>query len=135
MWIGLVAIAGTLFQVCVGLYKFIVRVRDDRVWAPWHGALGPVVWTALVVAAGLGIFKVWGSKPGFLGTAAALLCCLVVVWLATLVLMFLAPKRGGIRGSASGLGGGSERSKLDDDGASGATSMISSINQKGAMLG
>jgi hypothetical protein len=115
----------------VGLYKFIVRVRDDRVWAPWHGAVGPVVWTALVVAAGLGIFKVWGSKAGFVGTAAALLCCLVIVWLTTLVLMFLAPKRG-IRGGASGA---SERSKLDDDGASAGASMVSSINQRGGLLG
>jgi hypothetical protein len=51
VWIGLVAILGTVFQVTVGLYKFIVKTRDDRIFAPWHGAVGPVVWTALVVGA------------------------------------------------------------------------------------
>lgn len=135
VWIGLIAIAATIFQVCIGLYKYIVRVRDDRVFASWHGALGPIIWTALVVAASLGIFKIWGSKPGYMGTAAALLCCLLVVWLATLVLMFLAPKRGTFRssGGLSGVGSTSERSKFDDDGASAGASVVSSINNhKGA---
>ena len=127
---GLVAIGVTLFQVFIGLYKFIVKIRDDRVFASWHGTLGPVVWTILVVTASLGIFKVWGSKEGFTGTAAALLCCLLVFWLASLVLMFVPPKRG-VRSGTSSSGLGSERTKLFDDDASAGASIASSINQKG----
>jgi len=72
---GLVAIAGTVFQVCIGLYKYIVKVRDDRVFATWHGTFGPVLWTLIVVTAALGILQGLGLQARLHGNhrCAALL--------------------------------------------------------------
>jgi hypothetical protein len=50
----------------------------------------------LLAAAALGIYKVFGSKQAYIGTATALWIMLMFIWLASLVQMFVkaSPKRG-----------------------------------------
>jgi hypothetical protein len=49
VWLGYVTLAGVVLQVLVGLYKYIVKTRDNARTATWHGKLGPLVWLVGIV--------------------------------------------------------------------------------------
>lgn len=43
-WLGYVSMVFLLGQMAAGLKKFVVKTRDDKNSASWHGVLGPLVY-------------------------------------------------------------------------------------------
>jgi hypothetical protein len=78
VWAGYSVIAATLGQIMVGVYKYIVRTRDNAKFATWHGKAGPAIWAASLVVVALGVEIVWGSN-GYTGTAVGLWVLLAAV--------------------------------------------------------
>lgn len=81
--------AGTVLflQACVGVRKYVLRTREDRGWAPWHGKLGAALWTVMALQVCLGIYRVWGeNSTGFEGIAALLICAMIALWASALCL-------------------------------------------------
>lgn len=91
VWIGYVVLAGAVFIGIVGIHKYIVRVRDGKITALWHGFAGPVVYLLAVSNVCVGtmmVIKEYGST----GMAIAIMTVVCSVAVLVLVEVFFIPQ-------------------------------------------
>lgn len=87
IWLGYGAMALVLLQVVVGLYKYVVRTRDNLPVATWHGKLGPLAWTLGIANVALASYMEFYQGP-----AIVVIALVFALWLCGLVMLFTHPR-------------------------------------------
>lgn len=93
VYAGLTTLVLAVLQTLVGLYKYVLKVRDGTKRFLFHGLFGPVVWLSGVVTVGSALYlRVWAATNS---RAEASIAWTLLSLLAASVLaeLFLGPRR------------------------------------------
>lgn len=92
VWVGYATMALVLLQVVVGLYKYVVRTRDNLPVATWHGKVGPFAWTLGLANIALAAYMEFYVGNNVLGSAIGVIALVLIVWLCGLIMLFTHPR-------------------------------------------
>jgi cytochrome b561 len=93
VWLGYITLLAVFAQCILGMYKMVLKARDDAATcAPWHGTVGPVIFLLGCVTACFGC-GIWFTDDdnNVTGQGAGLIVGILIVMVLVLVQLCACP--------------------------------------------
>lgn len=115
VWLGYITLLAVLAQCILGMYKMVLKARDDAATcAPWHGTVGPLIFVLGCITASFGC-GIWftDDNNAITGQGAGLIAGILIVALLVLVQLCVCPAASATNAAAAtGAKSGGDYAKM-----------------------